>query len=213
MSSIPDDIARMTQSQIKEWLKREVPIDEAYKIITGVDPCKGLRSGTHEVMVASIFGEGEDKKPSMSLNIKKGLFRCFRTGFGGDIFNLISGQRTIPPRDFVKIVKTLKSYVLNRRNGQPQTIKIPASEAPTTNHLISQGIPRAWKYFKASMRAGYGANPDIAKAIELWAKPRRYGCDTDMGPIHDYVATQLGWCDISNALVIPYGLKLSLIHI
>jgi hypothetical protein len=200
----------MTQSQTKEWLKREIPIDEAYKIITGVDPCKGLRSGTHEFNTHSIFGKGEDKRPSMSLNIEKGLFHCHRTGFGGDIFNLISGQRTIPPRDFAKIVKTLKSYVLNRRTGQHQTIKIKASEAPTTNHLISQGIPKAWKYFRASMRAGYGANPKIKQTIELYMKPKNHHIsdkDIDMGPIHDYVATEFGWCDLSNALVIPYGLN------
>ena len=57
MTHIPENLSSMTQRQAKEWLKREVPIDEAYKIITGVDPCKGLRSGTHEFNTHSIFGK------------------------------------------------------------------------------------------------------------------------------------------------------------
>lgn len=210
MTHITESLANMGNAMTKEWLKQEIPINEAYEIITGVDPCKGLRPGTHEFNTNSIFGEGDDKKPSMSLNLDKGVFYCHRTGFGGDIFNLISGQRNIPPRDFAKIVKTLKNYVVNRRTGQHQSIKIPPSKAPTNNHLISKGMPKAWKYFKKSMEYGYGDNPKIKQAIELYMKPKHHRIsdkDIDMGPLYDYTATLLGWCDISNALVIPYGLN------
>ena len=216
MTHIPENLASMKIEELVEWLKRAIPLNEGFMLATGVDPCDGLCPGTYQINVSSIYGEGEDKRPSMSLDLAKGLFYCHRTNFGGDIFNLIAGKKNIQGGEFVRIVESLKNYVIRRGHGQQQAIKtfhLPTAtpQKQPTAHLISQGVPKAWKYFRMAMRAGYGANPKVRKAIEQYMGPTyhspHYGKTRHMGPLYDYTAHQLGWCEISNALVIPYGLN------
>lgn len=201
MTNIPENLASMTQEQVTAWLKDEVLLCEAYKLVSGVDP---KRKGN----VSSTIGKGEDVNPSMSMNYEKNLFYCHRTGFGGDIFNLIAGKKNIPAYEFSQIVETLKNYVLNRSHRQQNTgiLHVQTPEYNTA-HLISKGIPRAWNYFKKAMEYGYPDNENIKRAIEQYMKPKYGSHNQDMTPLHDYTATQLGWCGMSNALVIPYGLN------
>ena len=200
MTYIPENLASMNKDEIKEWIKGQIPMDEAYKMLTGIDPA---RKGN----VSSTIGQGEDVNPSMSLDYEKNLFYCHRTGFGGDIFNLIAGKKNIPAHEFVQILETLKNYVLNRSHRQQNTGIFHVKANNSTAHLITKGIPKAWVYFKKAMEYGYPDNENIKRAIKQYMEPKYSHTGQDMTPLHDYTATQLGWCEISNALVIPYGLN------
>ena len=192
----------------KKDISQIMPLSEIYRIVSGLPPYLYNHINDHEIRAHSIYGEGEDIEPSMFINNRKGRFYCHRTGFGGGAPELIAGRK-VPPHELGGIRRMIEQWARNGGcpgNHYDWTQDGEITEPQTTANLILNGVPKAWKYFRKAMEYGYPNNARIRDAIRCYLLPK-VGTTLDMGPLHDYLATQLGWCELSNALVIPYGLN------
>ena len=200
----------MTRSNKKD-ISQIMPLSDIYAIISGMNPYVYNERKDEEIKVHSVYGEGIDETPSMFINNRKGRFYCHRSGFGGGAPEMVAGKK-VEPHELGTIRRMIEQWARNGGCPNDHYEWTPDGEIvppKSTEHLILKGIPKAWNYFRIAMRYGYKRNPQIMLAIKRYMSPAIAPDNPEevMPPIYDYVASQLGWCDLSNALVIPYGLN------
>ena len=200
----------MTRSHKKD-ISQIMPLSDIYAIISGMNPYVYNERKDEEIKVHSVYGEGVDETPSMFINNRKGRFYCHRSGFGGGAPEMVAGKK-VEPHELGTIRRMIEQWARNGGCPNDHYEWTPDGEIvppKSTEHLILKGIPKAWNYFRIAMRYGYKRNPQIMLAIKRYMSPAISPDNPEevMPPIYDYVASQLGWCDLSNALVIPYGLN------
>ena len=200
----------MTRSHKKD-ISQIMPLSDIYAIISGMNPYVYNERKDEEIKVHSVYGEGVDETPSMFINNRKGRFYCHRSGFGGGAPEMVAGKK-VEPHELGAIRRMIEQWARNGGcpNDHYEWTKDGEIVPPkSTEHLILKGIPKAWNYFRIAMQYGYKRNPQIMLAIKRYMSPAIAPDNPEevMPPIYDYVAQNFGWCDLSNALVIPYGLN------
>jgi DNA primase len=168
-------------------MAKNINIGELYSQLSGNSVPHGI-----QVVVPSLWGD--DKTPSMSINIQKGLFKCHKTGIKGDIFNMVMGSTHLHGNDFIEAKKKLGLDGGHR----------PANTTPQKEYR-PWDYRHVWDYFKQSILDSYEANNKQMLAILYrYIDPRKeYGFlrDTVEKIINHY---NIGWDPITKSLAIPY---------
>jgi DNA primase len=168
-------------------MANNINIGELYAELSGNPVPNGI-----QVVVPSLWGE--DKTPSMSINLQKGLFKCHKTGIRGDIFNMVMGSSNLHGHDFIKAKKRLGLDGGHR----------PANTTPKKDYT-PWDYRHVWDYFKQSIMDAYEAdNKQMLAILYRYLDPRKeYGYlrDTVKEIITHY---NIGWDSITKSLAIPY---------
>ena len=168
-------------------MNRNINIGELYEKLSGNPVPNGI-----QVVVPSLWGD--DKTPSMSINLQKGLFKCHKTGIKGDVFNMVMGTTHLHGNDFIKAKKKL-----GLDGGHRPHNTTPKKEYKPWDYR------HAWDHFKQSILDEYEAsNKQMLAILYRYLDPRKeYGYlrDTVEKIINHY---NIGWDPITKSLAIPY---------
>ena len=111
----------------------------------------------HEILVNCTSGEHQDKSPSLSINLEKGLFNCWSCGFKGGITKFLQSIGEAPVID----IESKQTYkIIKLRNKLKEHLDISDFKLPEDRRVFREtyrGIkPETFAFFNAFTTSSLG---------------------------------------------------------